>query len=126
MGQSCKPEKHGRYSKVNGMSEALVVLTTVESVQDGERLANLLVEDELAACVQILPPMKSIYRWEGKIENSREVLLLIKTTVMVYNKLEEAIRQNHPYQTPEIIALQVTVGSQKYLDWITNSVKPAM
>jgi len=108
------------------MSEALIVLTTVESVEDGERLANLLVEDELAACVQILPPMKSLYRWEGKVEHSQEVLLLIKTTGMVYNKLEEAIRQNHPYQTPEIIALQITVGSQKYLDWITNSVKPAM
>ncbi|MCI0661355.1 MAG: divalent-cation tolerance protein CutA [Acidobacteria bacterium] len=108
------------------MNEALVVLTTVESVEDGERLACLLVEGELAACVQVLPPMKSIYRWEGKIEHSREVLLLIKTTAVVYTELEEAIRQNHPYQTPEIIALQVAVGSEKYLDWMANSVKPTL
>jgi len=108
------------------MSESLVVLTTVESVEDGECLANLLVERELAACVQILPPMKSVYRWEGKIEHSREVLLLIKTTSVVYNALEEAIRQNHPYQTPEIVALQIAVGSKKYLDWVANSVKPAV
>jgi periplasmic divalent cation tolerance protein len=105
------------------MNEALVVLTTLETVEDGERLANLLVEGNLAACVQILPPMKSIYRWEGKVEQAREVLLLIKTTGAVYNKIEEAIRENHPYQTPEIIALKVTVGSEKYLDWLGSSVK---
>jgi periplasmic divalent cation tolerance protein len=108
------------------MSEPLVVLTTLETVEDGERLANLLVERELAACVQVLPPMQSIFRWEGKIEHAREVLLLIKTTGRVYNELEEAIRQNHPYQTPEIIALKVTAGSEKYLDWMANSVKPSM
>jgi periplasmic divalent cation tolerance protein len=108
------------------MSEPLVVLTTVESVEDGERLANLLVEARVAACVQVLPPMKSVYRWEGKIEQSGEVLLLIKTTDSNYNELEESIRRNHPYQTPEIIALKVAVGSQKYLDWMANSVKPAL
>jgi periplasmic divalent cation tolerance protein len=108
------------------MIEPLVVLTTVETVEDGERLANLLVEGGWAACVQVLPPMKSIYRWEGKIEQSREVLLLIKTTNLVYNKLEEAIRQNHPYQTPEIMALKVAGVSEKYLNWLGDSVKPAL
>jgi len=108
------------------MNEPLVVLTTVETVEDGERLANLLVEGGLAACVQVLPPIKSIYRWEGKIEQAREVLLLIKTTGAIYNELEEAIRENHPYQTPEIIALKIAVGSEKYLDWMANSVKSAL
>jgi periplasmic divalent cation tolerance protein len=108
------------------MTKALVVLTTVEKAEDGERLARLLVESELAACVQVLPPMTSIYRWEGKIEHSRESLLLIKSTVTAYDTLEAAIRQNHPYQTPEIIAIKVEGGSKNYLDWLANSVKSGM
>src|SRR5262245_12051559 len=86
---------------------AVVVLTTVESMDDGERLARSLVERELAACVQLLPPMTSIYRWEGKIERASEILLLIKTARAAYPALETVIKQEHPYQTPEIIALPV-------------------
>ncbi len=104
------------------LAEALVVLTTVENRADGERLAQLLVERELAACVQILPPMVSIYRWQGKIERADEVLLLIKTTRTVYPKLEREIKQNHPYQTPEILALKVEAGLEAYLSWLAGSV----
>ncbi len=103
--------------------DALVVLTTVEEQEDGERLARLLVERELAACVQILPPMISIYRWQGAIERASEVLLLIKTTRAAYPRLETAIKENHPYQTPEIIALPVEAGSGEYLSWLAASVK---
>lgn len=103
-------------------NEMLVVLTTVELTEDGERLGRLLVERKLAACVQILPPMTSIYRWQDKIEQTAEQLLLIKTTRAAYPRLELAIKENHPYETPEIIALEVERGSQNYLEWLAKGV----
>jgi periplasmic divalent cation tolerance protein len=105
------------------MTEALVVLTTVANADEGERLANLIVESELAACVQILPPIISIYRWEGKLEKSSEILLLIKTTRAAYPALEKLIKEKHSYQTPEIISLPVETGLKVYLDWLTASVR---
>lgn len=105
------------------MENALVVITTAETLDDGERLARLLVEAELAACVQVLPQITSVYRWQGKVEQAGETLLLIKTTRAVYAELEAAIKQNHSYQTPEIIALPVEVGSAEYLNWLIVSVK---
>jgi periplasmic divalent cation tolerance protein len=105
------------------MNDAVVVLTTVENTEDGERLARLLVELELAACVQLLPPMTSIYRWQGKIERASETLLLIKTTREAYPELEIAVKQNHSYQMPELIVLPVEDGSKDYLDWLTVSVR---
>src|SRR5262245_23241077 len=103
-------------------TDALVVLTTLEKQEDGERLARLLVEGELAACVQILPPMISIYRWQGAVERASEILLLIKTTPGAYQRLETAIKENHPYQTPEIIALPVEAGLEAYLSWLAAAV----
>jgi periplasmic divalent cation tolerance protein len=108
---------------MSNSADALVVLTTLEKQEDGERLAALLVECELAACVQILPPMISIYRWQGAVEQANEVLLLIKTTRAAYPRLETTIKENHPYQTPEIIALPVEAGSDDYLSWLATSVK---
>ncbi|MCI0392426.1 MAG: divalent-cation tolerance protein CutA [Acidobacteria bacterium] len=104
-------------------NDPLVVLTTVEKLEDGERLARLLLERELAACVQILPPMVSIYRWQGNVEQSSEFLLLIKTTREVYPRLEASIKENHSYQTPEIVALPIEAGSSEYLGWLAASVK---
>lgn len=104
-------------------ADALVVLTTLEKQEDGERLARLLVEGELAACVQILPPMISIYRWQGTVERATEILLFIKTTRAAYQRLETLIKENHPYQTPEIIALPIEAGLADYLSWLTVSVK---
>lgn len=106
------------------MTDALVVITTTETEADAERLARLMVEAELAACVQVLPRITSIYRWQDKVEQSAEVLLLIKTTSAAYPGLEAAIRQNHSYETPEIIALPVEAGSDAYLNWLTTSVRP--
>jgi periplasmic divalent cation tolerance protein len=103
--------------------EALVVITTVEKAPDGEQIARQLVERELAACVQVIAPIVSTYRWEGKIEQAREQLLLIKTTRAAYAELEAALKQLHPYQTPEIIALPVSSGSADYLAWLQDSVK---
>jgi periplasmic divalent cation tolerance protein len=104
------------------MSEALVVLTTTETFAEAERLARELVNRELTACVQILPPMTSVYRWQGKVEQTNETLLLIKTTNAAYAKLEAAIRELHSYQTPEIMALPVTAGSADYLSWLQAAV----
>lgn len=105
------------------MENALVVITTTETLADGERLARLLVESELAACVQLVPQITSVYRWQGKVEQAGETLLLIKTTRAIYVELEAAIKQNHPYQTPEIIALPVEAGSSEYLNWLKVSIK---
>jgi periplasmic divalent cation tolerance protein len=105
------------------MTDALVVLTTVEKTDEGEHLARLIVESGLAACVQVLPPMTSIYRWEGKLEKACETLLLIKTTRAAYPTLERLIIQNHSYQTPEIISLPVEKGLKDYLDWLTTSMR---
>jgi periplasmic divalent cation tolerance protein len=104
-------------------ADALVVLTTLEKQEDGERLAGFLVEGELAACVQILPPMISVYRWQGAVEKASEILLLIKTTRAAYPRLETVIKEHHPYQTPEIIALPVEAGSAEYLSWLGLAVK---
>lgn len=105
------------------MTNAVVVITTTETPGEAERLAKLLVERELAACVQILPQMTSVYRWQDKVEQANETLLLIKTTRAAFSQLEAAIKENHTYQTPEIIALPVETGSDGYLDWLKGSIR---
>lgn len=100
------------------LDDAVIVFTSVENQKDGEILGRLLVERNLAACVQILPQMTSIYRWQGKLESATENLLLIKTTQALYSRIETVIRENHPYQTPEILAVPVVSGSDDYLTWL--------
>ena len=95
---------------------------------DGEeagRLAELLVEKRLAACVQILPQMESVYRWQGRTERQPEVLLLAKTTSAKFEELEREVRAVHSYETPEIVAVPVTRGSLAYLQWLADNVTPA-
>lgn len=106
------------------ISDCIVVLTTVENIQDAEKLASLLVDAHLAACVQILPRIKSIYRWQSSVQQSDEFLIIIKTTSLTFPLLESFIKQHHPYQTPEIIALPIIAGSIEYLEWLAGSVKP--
>jgi len=105
------------------MTEGIVVMTTTETQADGERLAQVLVEGNLAACVQVLPQMTSVYRWQGQIEYAKENLLLIKTTRSAYPGVEAALKRAHHYQTPEIVALTVEAGSPDYLSWLLESVK---
>lgn len=105
------------------MTDALLVITTTENQADGERLAMLLVERELAACVQVVPQITSVYRWQGSVEQTNETLLFIKSTRAIYQHLEETIKQNHSYQTPEIIALPIESGSAEYLTWLTSVVE---
>ena len=96
----------------------LLVLTSLPDRVTAETLAAALVEDRLAACVNILQPCHSIYRWKGAIETTDEVPMLIKTTEERYPALEEAIRAHHPYETPELIALPVVNGLPDYLAWV--------
>lgn len=98
------------------------VLSTVPSIKKARTIAGLLLFRRLAACVQILPGLESHYRWRGKKETSREVLLLIKTQVSKYKVLEKVLLENHPYEVPEIICLPITKGSKPYLDWISKEV----
>lgn len=111
-------------TKPDNLQTALVVITTTETQEEAERLAHRLVEHQLAACVQLVAPLTSVYRWEGKVETAQEVLLLIKTTLAAYAALETEIKQRHSYQTPEIIALPVMAGAQDYLAWLRATVRP--
>ncbi len=86
------------------------------------RLANALIERRLAACVNILPPVKSIYRWRGEVQSATEYLLLIKTTEERFDALREAVVEMHSYETPELIGVPIADGSEKYLAWLRESV----
>ncbi|HEX6045710.1 MAG TPA: divalent-cation tolerance protein CutA [Pyrinomonadaceae bacterium] len=103
--------------------EAIVVLMTAANGEEAARLADLLIGAHLAACVQILPEMESVYRWQGKIERQPEILLLAKTALSKFEDLEREVRALHSYDTPEIIALPIVAGSAPYLDWLTASLK---
>ena len=97
-----------------------IVLTTTPNVTEAENLAEKIVAEKLAACVQILPPMTSVYFWEGKVRKESEHLLLIKTLAANYKNLEKFIQANHSYDVPEIIALELKEVSEKYLNWMKN------
>ena len=98
----------------------LIVLTTTPTSEEAESLANGLVESRLAACVQILPKMTSVYEWQGKIERSNEHLLLIKTLPEKYKVVEKFILDHHSYETPEIVAIDAEKVSSGYLKWLTD------
>jgi len=99
-------------------SDAIVVFITAANGEEATRLAEMLVGAHLAACVQILPEMESVYRWEGKVERQAEILLLAKTTKDKFEDLEREVRALHSYETPEIIAVPVILGSAPYLEWL--------
>lgn len=100
----------------------LVVLCTTPDTEASESLAAFLVENKFAACVNILPGIKSVYQWQGKIEQDAEQLLVIKTTHAAYDKMQDALQERHPYDTPEIIALEISKGLPDYLSWLAHEV----
>ncbi len=97
---------------------ALLVFSTLPDATAARRLAQSLVDRRLAACVSVLPPCVSVYRWQGTVEEAAEVPLMIKTTAARYADLEAAIRAEHPYELPEIVAVPVQRGLPGYLDWV--------
>ena len=104
------------------MPEFIVVLVTVGSATEGERLAHALVEERLAACVNRIPGVQSVYRWQGKVEQSAEELLVIKTRADLFAALEKRVRELHSYSVPEVIALPIVSGSENYLRWLGEQV----
>jgi periplasmic divalent cation tolerance protein len=106
------------------MNEVLLVITNLPDRATAERIAETLVTEHAAACVNIMAECTSIYRWQGKIEHAGEVPLLIKTTRAAYPQLESALRSLHPYEVPEIIALAVDAGLPEYLNWVAQEASP--
>lgn len=102
------------------MQEFIVVYVTAGSTTEGDRLARALVDERLAACVSRIAPVQSVYRWEGKIEQSEEQLLIIKTERRRFAALEKRVRELHSYSVPEIVALPIIDGSQDYLRWLDD------
>lgn len=105
---------------MNNLSNVILVMTNLPDRESAERLAGLLVEKRQAACVSILAACDSIYHWRGKTESAREVPLLVKTTLEGYAAVENTIRENHPYELPEIIHVPVTGGLPAYLNWVSE------
>lgn len=98
-----------------------VVLVTTGSEEEAERIAACLVDERLAACVNIVGPIRSVYRWEGTVQNERELLLIIKARTDAFARLQERVSELHSYDTPEIIALPITAGFEPYLHWLRDS-----
>src|SRR6185295_15234276 len=101
--------------------DPIVVFMTAANGEEATRLADMLVGAHLAACVQILPEMESVYRWQGKTERQAEVLLIAKTTIAKFDDLEREVRALHSYETPEIIAVPILLGSLPYLNWLNEN-----
>jgi periplasmic divalent cation tolerance protein len=106
------------------VSAARLVLTTLPDAESASKLARDLVAVRLAACVNVLPPCRSYYRWKGDIQEDGEVPLFIKTTAELYPALETYLKQHHPYELPEILALDVAAGLPDYLRWVAQSTGP--
>ena len=105
------------------MTDYIQVLTTTESRDVAETIGRALVDQRLAACVQIVGPITSIYRWQDKINTAQEWQCWAKTRRELYGRIEETIRRLHPYQVPEILAIPVTAGSADYLAWLADETK---
>jgi periplasmic divalent cation tolerance protein len=103
-------------------AQPIVVLMTAGSSEEAVRLADMLVDANLAACVQILPQLQSIYRWKGKVEREAEVLLIAKTLSSNFEELERRVREVHTYDTPEIVAIPATAISTPYSEWLTATL----
>ena len=107
------------------MTDKVVVLVTAANRRECRKIARQLVESKLAACVNITPAIQSIYRWEGKIADEREFLLVIKSARELFPEIQAAVSKLHSYATPEIICLPIIDGSENYLRWVSDSVKRA-
>ncbi len=104
------------------MKNPILILTTASTKAEADQIANKLVQERLAACVNIIPNIKSIYRWKDKISTDSEFLLIIKTMKSVENKVIQCIKKHHSYDTPEIISFPITGGDKRYLNWMYDSV----
>ena len=113
-------------STLSTMPDAIVVLTTLATDEEAVRLVQALLERRLIACGNILPRIRSLYRWEGKVADEREVIVLLKTRAARLEALELAFGELHPYKVPELLALPVSAGLHKYLEWIDDETSLAL
>ena len=109
----------------NFVTDKIIVLSTCSSAEEASRIARQLVEARLAACVNIVPSLRSIYRWKGATEESDEVLLLIKSSRPLFQDLQAAIARLHSYETPEALAISVVDGAEPYLMWLAHELRAA-
>ena len=103
------------------MTNARIIFTTAGSHEEASKIAHALVERRLAACVNIVPQIESIYRWQGKVETAQEWLLLIKTQADLFERVRDTVKELHSYDLPECVMVEVTAGSKEYLDWIVEN-----
>jgi periplasmic divalent cation tolerance protein len=106
------------------MSEPIVILSTCASAEEAERLARALLADRLAACVNVLPGVRSFYRWKGQVEDAAEYLLVIKSSRPLLEQLSAALRKAHSYELPEVVALPIVAGAPNYLKWLDENLGP--
>jgi periplasmic divalent cation tolerance protein len=105
------------------MTDKIVLVTTCESAAEADAIASALVEHRLAACVNILPGVTSVYRWKGSIERASEIILLIKTSRLLLARVQAEIERLHSYELPELIALPIVDGSERYLEWLDQGLR---
>jgi periplasmic divalent cation tolerance protein len=105
------------------MTDHIVVLSTCSSAEEAERLAQMLVERRLAACVSVVPGIRSFYRWQNAVESADEWLLVAKSSRDLFSALSAALEQAHSYEVPELLALPVVAGAANYLNWLASSVR---
>jgi periplasmic divalent cation tolerance protein len=105
------------------MTEYIQVLTTLESRDDAEKIARVLVEKRIAACVQIMGPLTSFFQWQGKLDSAEEYLCVIKSRSDLFQEMETIIKSMHPYEVPEILATPITKGNKDYLSWLAETLE---
>lgn len=110
-------------TRTRSTKQAIVVLVTAASKQEAARIGRALVKAELAACVNLLPGIRSIFRWEGKVSEEREVLLIVKSRSDLFGRLAAEVKRLHSYQVPEVIAIPIAHGAADYLAWIQKSTR---
>jgi len=106
------------------MTEMLLVFTTFEREEDAARVVRTLIEERLVACGNLLPGARSLYRWQGAITDTREVVVLMKTRKQDWSTLQSRLHELHPYETPECIAVRVAAGAPKYMAWLEAALEP--
>jgi len=107
---------------INATGKYFVILVTAPDLKTARKLAKTALRQRLIACANIVPKIESHYRWQGKVESSTEVLVIMKTTKARLATLEKLVIENHPYDMPEFVVLPITAGSERYLDWLSESV----
>jgi len=106
------------------MTDKIVVLSTCGSAEEAAKIARALVEKKLAACVNVMPAIRSFYRWKGEIEDEQELLLVIKSSRLLFDQLRAEIERLHSYEVPEVIAVPIVDGSEGYLEWLERELAP--